>query len=121
MKFKDKMAENITQPITWEFQHKTVLARVLRADSDNNVCDIRYTDKYGRLLEKKNVIVRSYGQGNDWFPERDDRVEVDISNDTCVIISSNSERYKDDMASKNQLNKDNITDMYGCLPGGYCF
>ena len=116
--FKQNFIDKMVTPITQENDSYVTAAYVVRADSKNNTCDIKFVDKHGKITKRDNIYVRITGSGMDWFPVKDDIVNIEIGKDTCVIVSRDVSNYNADVRSKMELKKDIHTDSFGAPPGG---
>ena len=85
------------------------VAKVLRSDHMNNVCDIQFVD--GR--NRDNVPVRVYGDGMDWFPQEDDLVMVYYGRDVIEIISRVVTNFGRDILPDMSFDKDKFSDYVG--------
>ena len=116
---KESIQNNILSPVINSSGQENRLAIVLKSDSANNVCSIRYSDKTGNICNRENVGIRLYGNGTDWFPSAGDMVIVEDNGSLCTVIARYVGNYSMDIRSKLQLTQDIQSDDSGCqMPGG---
>ena len=105
---KHTINQNIVNPlIKNNYEKVTLVAEVTNTHEENNMVDIIYLDRKGNKTNKENVVVRLYGSGTDWFPSVKDKVLIEESQNTCVVIRSNME-----------IKQDIYSDKEGCRPAG---
>lgn len=112
--------DNLVQSRTHDIEVHQVLAKVTRSDDINNVCDIQFIDE-GKLCTKKNVSVRIYGNGMDWFPVENEIVVAQVGRQICEIISRYVSNFGADMLPTMKFTQDIHTDQLGGPVGSYCF
>lgn len=111
----------MVEPATHRYHKVTTMAKVTKADEKNNTCSIQYVDKEGTKRNRDNVTVRLYGSGTDWFPEVGEKVTIEDSDSSCVIIARCVDNYNMDVRSKMKLKMDIFSDSSGAEPGGNIF
>lgn len=80
--------------------------------------DIMYLDRKGNKTNKENVVVRLYGSGTDWFPSVKDKVLIEESQNTCVVIARHIGNYNMDVRANMEIKQDVYSDKEGCRPAG---
>lgn len=115
-----RIIDHLVQSRTHDIEIHQVLAKVTRSDDLNNVCDIQYVDE-GKLCKRKNIAVRIYGNGMDWFPVENEIVVVQIGRQTCEIISRYVSNFGADMLPSMKLTQDIYSDQVGGPVGSFCF
>ena len=117
---KDLIQNKIVHPSTYGDVSITTIGKVTESDESNNTCSIQYVDKQGYPRNKKDVVVRLYGNGADWFPAVGDTVVIEDTGDTTVVVARHVGNYAMDVRAKRQLRQDCMSDNTGCqAPGGY--
>lgn len=109
--------DRMITPITQELEIFVTVAKVVKANSKNNTCDIEYVDKRGRAKSKKDVPLRILGTGMEWFPVENDYVDVEIERQGCIIVGRHIDDYNADIRSKMRLTQDCFSDSAGAPPG----
>lgn len=81
------------------------IARIDKADDDNNICDITFINKSGNKEEAKKIMVDL--RNDNWFPEENDIVIFESDGYSGgTIISKYTEDYKKDIKSKKEIKND---------------
>lgn len=114
----DIIKDRAVEPIAHDLKSVTTVAKVLKADEKNNSCDIQYVDKNSIIRNRNNVGVRLYGNGTDWFPQKDELVIVEDKETTCEIIARHVQNYNMDVRARMKLKMDIYSDSSGADPGG---
>ena len=117
MSLKGQFIDRLITPITQEIEAFITVAKVIKADSKNNICDIEYVDKRGKAKKRENVPLRLMGTGMEWFPVEDDLVDIEIERRSCVIVGRHIDDYNADVRSKMKLTQDCFSDSAGSPPG----
>lgn len=92
-------------------QASEIPAIVTKSDETNNTCSIKYIDSITRKKRNRdNVMVRLYGSGTDYFPQKGDTVTVQEDGDTCVVIARDISNYAMDVQSKMKQTQDVFSD-----------
>lgn len=116
---RELIRDNLIYPSTFNDTNITTIGVVTASDESNNTCDIRYVDKTGYSRNRKDVVVRLYGNGADWFPAVNDTVVIEDTGETVVVVARHVGNYAMDVRSKRQLRQDCLSDETGCQePGG---
>lgn len=115
--FSDALQSQVVQPVTRNATAITTVAEVTDSDEINNNCSVKYIDKEGKKRNRDNVTVRLYDNGSGYFPAVGDYVELQLEQDTCVIVARHISNYNMDVRSKMELQQDVYTDNHGADPG----
>lgn len=116
---KSTINQNIVNPlIKNNYEKVTLVAEVTNTHEENNMVDIIYLDRKGNKTNKENVVVRLYGSGTDWFPSVKDKVLIEESQNTCVVIARHIGNYNMDVRSNMEIKQDIYSDKEGCRPAG---
>lgn len=116
---KQKLQQNVINPASHATQRITTIAVVTGTNEAKNTVNIEYINFDGKKCNKKDVVVRLYGSGTDWFPSKDDMVVIEESADTCVVVARHIGNYNMDVRSKMELRQDVHPDTSnGDTPGG---
>lgn len=100
------------------YEKVTLVAEVTNTHEENNMVDITYLDRKGNKTNKENVVVRLYGSGTDWFPSVKDKVLIEESQNTCVVIARHIGNYNMDVRANMEIKQDVYSDKEGCRPAG---
>ena len=93
---------------------------VLKSYERDNVCDIKYLDAQSRIRNREKIRVK-ITNNDDWFPKPGDIVEIEIIEDTVIIIGSMITDYNTQVRPKNELKKDIYADGVDSSVGCYIF
>jgi hypothetical protein len=101
----------------------TKLAKVIKADEENNTCTIEYKDKDAMIQQVDSVHVKIYNIAfQDWFPKPGDIVEIEESGGIPVITGLPGYAYNANIRIQNELLEDIYSDELTCdTLGGYVF
>ncbi len=59
---------------------------VLKSDEKENICDITYINRSGKMVHRSNVEVKMWTKKDDWFPKPGELVITQESNDNSPVI-----------------------------------
>lgn len=124
MNFKDNLLSHLINPSnqTGDSTLRTV-GLVLKIDEENNSCSVKYLNKKGRTVVKKNAPVRlSSSSVIDWFPEKGQKVMIEVNNNSPVVIGEVETESSTSNRGNTTLESDIYSDNMGCeTNGGYIY
>ena len=121
MSVKQKI-QQITNPAVVNRRSFTTHAKIVKAYEKNNFCDIKYLNKDGDYVFKKEVIVQLTAPGLiAWFPKEDDLVVVQISDSNIIITGPLEVEYGTKIRSSINMKKDILSSSFGSTLNGHIF
>lgn len=99
---------------------KTGMAVVTEAYEKDNVCDIIYPDKNGKIQRRERVEMKISDPDSSWFPKAGDKVEVQFYDEDIYISGAFIIDYKQYMSNKN-IDNDIYSESSDSSVGCYIF
>lgn len=118
MSIKNKIIKDLIEPVSQTRNDQIIVAKVTISDEKNNICSIQFTDKDGQYVSANNVKVRLISDGIiDWFPKKDDLVQVLDTGGQYEIISKYSANYASSDKTSTELKKDIFSNLINDIAG----
>ena len=110
---KNTMTQSVIPGAMSSMLMQTREAIVTATDVDNNACSIIYNERDGYTVSKKNVPIRLYGKGSDWFPKNGEKVVIELQGESCTVVARNIPFF--DVKKLQRLQKDIVSDESACI------
>ena len=115
--FRDNLYQKVLAPDHLSTMTYLTQGTVIDADEMNNTCTISYL-KNGKRRNIKNVAIRLYGNGTDYFPKKGDNMIVEVTPATCSVIARDVSNFAMDVLSGMELVHDIFSDYLSSVTTG---
>lgn len=99
---------------------KVSIAIVTEAYEKDNVCDIIYTDKHGKIQRRERVEMKILDPDSSWFPKAGETVEIQFYDEYVYITGAFVLNYRQYMSNKN-IDNDIYSESSDSSVGCYIF
>lgn len=96
-----------------------IIGKIIKSNEKSNTVEIQYLDKNGKQHTQRNVQVRLYGNGGDWFPDVNDLVICQQKDNNLVVIARFFSDFSAEIRSLMKLDCDKLLDIPNNVVGGY--
>lgn len=97
------------------------IAKVIKTSEQNNYCSIEYVNNFGvHCIQKKVPVLTSSISIIDWFPKKNDIVNVEVNEGNILIVGPYDANYNVNR-SQVQNKKDFLSNDYGDTMCGVLF